>query len=72
MISKAAMTNSMTFREKNEMHITAPKNAASASQTPALEQFCRLGFLRRNILFTPLSKRESTFSENARTLSESV
>lgn len=69
MISKAAMTNSITFREKNEMHITAPRNAARASQTPALEQFCRLGFLRRNILFTSLSLRVLALSENAEALS---
>ena len=53
-ISKIAITNSITFSEKNEMHITAPKNAAAARHTPLLCPF--LGPLRRNIPFTPLSR----------------
>lgn len=51
-ISSTAITNSITFSEKNEMHIIAPKNAAAAKHSPAFERLCRRGLLRRNIPFT--------------------
>ena len=53
-ISSTAITNSITFSEKNEIHIIAPRNAAAARHSPAFERLCRLGFLRRNIPFTSL------------------
>ena len=41
-ISSTATVTSSTFTEKNEMHITAPRNAASASRTPVVQPFLRL------------------------------
>ena len=53
-ISSTAITNSITFSEKNEMHIIAPRNADAAKHSPAFERLCRRGLLRRNIPFTSL------------------
>ena len=49
MISRNATTKSSTFSEKNEMHITAPRNAATASTMPKPQ------FLRRLRFFLTLS-----------------
>ena len=53
-ISRNATAKSSTFSEKNDMHITAPKNAATASAAPIPQR--RFRFLGRLNSLTPLSK----------------
>ena len=52
-ISRNATAKSSTFSEKNDMHITAPKNAATASAAPIPQR--RFRFLSRLNSLTPLS-----------------
>lgn len=52
-ISRNATAKSSTFSEKNDMHITAPKNAATASAAPIPQR--RFRFLGRLNSLTPLS-----------------
>ena len=52
-ISRNATAKSSTFSEKNDMHITAPKNATTASAAPISQR--RFRFLGRLNSLTPLS-----------------
>lgn len=52
-ISRNATAKSSTFSEKNDMHITAPKNAATASTAPIPQR--RFRFLGLLNSLTPLS-----------------
>ena len=67
-ISRNATAKSSTFSEKNDMHITAPKNAATASAAPIPQR--RFRFLGRlnsltALYYSKAGKMVTVFSLNS-------